>query len=51
MASWKNNKVVGIIMGLVAVITFILIIRSIIAMRPVKAPSLEEQIQKMGGRI
>jgi len=44
MPSWKNNKIVGIIAGIVVIICIGIIVKVILGMRPKEAPPLIEQV-------
>lgn len=47
MASWKENKVVGIVAGVVFVLCLIVVIKVVMGMRTKQVPSAVEQMRSV----
>ncbi|MFH1771692.1 MAG: hypothetical protein ABH872_02655 [Candidatus Omnitrophota bacterium] len=45
MASWKKNKLVGLVAGIIIIIAIALIAKTILSGQNSKVPSVEEQIK------
>ncbi len=51
MTNWKENKAVGVVAAILVILCLILMIKAGMKMRTPKVPSIEEQIQALGGDV
>ena len=47
MADWKENKIVGIVAGVVFVLCLIIVIKVVMGMRPEQVPLAVEQMRSI----